>query len=33
VLRHLNINAEWDRVAVENAHDSDALWLAAQWRF
>lgn len=32
-LRHLNINAEWDRVSVENAHDSDALWLAAQWRF
>jgi opacity protein-like surface antigen len=32
-LRHLNINAEYDRVRVENAHDSDALWLAAQWRF
>lgn len=31
--RHFNINAEWDRVSVENAHDSDALWLAAQWRF
>lgn len=33
IARHFNINAEWDRVAVENAHDSDALWLAAQWRF
>jgi hypothetical protein len=32
-LRHLNVNAEYDRVRVENAHDSDALWLAAQWRF
>jgi opacity protein-like surface antigen len=32
-LRHLNINAEYDRVRVENASDSDALWLAAQWRF
>jgi hypothetical protein len=31
--RHFNINAEWDRIAVENAHDSDAVWLAAQWRF
>jgi opacity protein-like surface antigen len=33
LLRHLNINAEWDRVQVENAHNSQALWLAAQWRF
>lgn len=33
VLRHLNINAEWDRVEVENAHGSQALWLAAAWRF
>jgi len=33
VMRHLNINAEWDRVRLENAHNSDALWLAAQWRF
>lgn len=32
-LRHLNVNAEYDRVRVEDAHDSDALWLAAQWRF
>ena len=32
-LRHLNVNAEYDRVRVENANDSDALWLAAQWRF
>lgn len=33
IARHFNINAEWDRIAVENAHDSDALWLSAQWRF
>jgi OOP family OmpA-OmpF porin len=33
VFRHLNINAEYDRIQLENAHDSDALWLAAQWRF
>lgn len=33
VMRHLNINAEWDRVRLDNARDSDALWLAAQWRF
>jgi Outer membrane protein beta-barrel domain len=32
-LRHLNVNVEYDRVRVENANDSDALWLAAQWRF
>jgi OmpA-OmpF porin, OOP family len=32
-LRHLNVNAEYDRVRVENSNDSDALWLAAQWRF
>ena len=32
-LHHLNVNAEYDRVRVENASDSDALWLAAQWRF
>jgi opacity protein-like surface antigen len=32
-LRHLNVNVEYDRVRVEDAHDSDALWLAAQWRF
>ncbi len=32
-LRHLNVNAEYDRVRVENAKDSEALWLAAQWRF
>jgi Outer membrane protein beta-barrel domain len=33
IFRHLNINAEYDRVQVENAHKSDVLWLAAQWRF
>ena len=33
VFRHLNLNAEYDRVQVENAHNSDVLWLAAQWRF
>jgi opacity protein-like surface antigen len=32
-FRHLNVNAEYDRVRVENANDSDSLWLAAQWRF
>jgi len=32
-FRHFNINAEYDRVNVQNAHNSDALWLAAQWRF
>jgi opacity protein-like surface antigen len=30
---HFNINAEYDRVRVENANNSDALWLAAEWRF
>jgi len=33
LFHHFNINAEYDRVQVENAHGSDALWLAAQWRF
>jgi opacity protein-like surface antigen len=33
LARHFNINAEYDRIKLENAHDSDALWLAAQWRF
>ncbi len=32
-FQHLNANLEWDRVKVENANNSDALWLAAQWRF
>jgi OOP family OmpA-OmpF porin len=33
VLNHLNINAEYDRIQLQNTHDSDVLWLAAQWRF
>jgi OOP family OmpA-OmpF porin len=33
MFHHFNINAEYDRVRVENARNSDALWLAAQWRF
>jgi opacity protein-like surface antigen len=33
LFRHFNINAEYDRVRVENARNSEALWLAAQWRF
>jgi OmpA-OmpF porin, OOP family len=31
--RHFNISAEWDRIRLENANNSDAVWLAAQWRF
>jgi opacity protein-like surface antigen len=33
VLSHLNLNAEWDRIQINNANNSDVLWLAAQWRF
>ncbi len=32
-FRHFNINAEYDRIQLDNAHDSHALWLAAEWRF
>jgi hypothetical protein len=33
VFRHMNFNAEYDRVRVSNAPKSDVLWLMAQWRF
>ena len=33
MFHHFNINAEYDRIKLENAHDSDVLWLSAQWRF
>jgi Outer membrane protein beta-barrel domain len=30
---HLNVNAEYDQIRVTNAHNSNALWLGAGWRF
>ena len=32
-FHHLNVNAEYDVVRVQNARDSDVLWLGAAWRF
>jgi opacity protein-like surface antigen len=32
-FQHLNVNAEYDQVQVDNAHNSNALWLATAWRF
>jgi len=33
LIGHLNLNAEYDRIRIVNARDSDALWLGAAWRF
>lgn len=32
-LEHLHVRAEYERIDLENAGDSDALWLSAAWRF
>lgn len=31
-LDHLNVNAEYDAVRIQNANDSNALWLSTAWR-
>jgi hypothetical protein len=33
LIGHLNITAEYDQIRVTNAHNSNALWLGAAWRF
>ncbi|MFT3906363.1 MAG: outer membrane beta-barrel protein [Steroidobacteraceae bacterium] len=33
VLEHLNLRAEYERIEIDNAKDSNALWLGAAWRF
>ncbi|MBV8497336.1 MAG: porin family protein [Gammaproteobacteria bacterium] len=33
VARHLNLNAEYDVVRVQNARNSNVLWLSPVWRF
>jgi opacity protein-like surface antigen len=33
LIGHLNLNAEYDQIQVTNAHNSNALWLGAAWRF
>jgi opacity protein-like surface antigen len=33
VFRHLNLNAEYDQVRLDNASHSNVLWLATAWRF
>ncbi len=30
---HLNVNLEYDQIRLNNAHNSNALWLGAAWRF
>ena len=32
-LSHLNVNAEYDVVRIQNANDSNAFWLSTAWRF
>lgn len=32
-LEHLHVRAEYERIDLENAGNSDALWLSAAWRF
>jgi opacity protein-like surface antigen len=32
-FRHLNVSAEYDGLRLENARNSDALWLNVGWRF
>lgn len=32
-LDHVNVNAEYDVVRIQNAKDSNALWLSTAWRF
>lgn len=33
LVRHLNLNAEYDVVRVQNARSSNAFWLSGAWRF
>jgi len=33
VLEHLNLRAEYERIEIDNAQNSNALWLGAAWRF
>jgi Outer membrane protein beta-barrel domain len=33
LARHVNLNVESDVVRVENAHNSNVLWLSPVWRF
>lgn len=33
LIGHLNLNAEYDQIRIANAHNSNALWLGAAWRF
>lgn len=32
-VEHLHVRAEYERIDLENAGNSDALWLSAAWRF
>jgi opacity protein-like surface antigen len=32
-LEHLHVRAEYETVELQNAKNSDALWLSAAWRF
>lgn len=33
LIDHLNINAEYDVIRIQNANNSNALWLSTAWRF
>lgn len=33
VIQRLELRAEYEKIEIENAPDSNALWLAAAWRF
>ncbi len=33
LVGHLNLNLEYDQIRITNAHNSNALWVGAAWRF
>ncbi len=33
IFHHVELRAEYEKVEIQNARDSDAFWLSAAWRF